>query len=141
MECFCASLMTSLPMMVSVIICHNLFLFFPPLSLATTNFLGFVASLRINSLDAPIAIPRGQPVLLFCNYDLDGDELYSVKFYKDFVEFYRYLPSESEPGQKFLLKGAYVDVSEWLCNVSPSANARPKMCDACFSPPIKTCSC
>jgi len=51
-------------------------------------------------------------VILHCNFDLEGDELYSVKYYKDYVEFYRYLPTE-EPrqGQKFKLKGAYVDVS------------------------------
>ena len=55
----------------------------------------------------------GQPAVLHCNYDLEGDELYSVKYYKDYVEFYRYLPNDApRAAQKFQLKGAYVDVSQ-----------------------------
>lgn len=54
-------------------------------------------------------MPRGKSVILACHYDLDSDELYSVKWYKDYVEFYRYMPNI---GQKtFFLKGVHVDVS------------------------------
>ena len=69
-------------------------------------------SLRIVRFEVPSAVAKGQPVVLHCNYDLEGDELYSVKYYKDYVEFYRYLPNdEPRAAQKFKLKGAYVDVS------------------------------
>ena len=51
-------------------------------------------------------------MLLYCNYDLEGDELYSVKWYKDFIEFYKYLPSNGpRAGKEYQLKGVYVDVS------------------------------
>lgn len=115
---------------------HNLFVASP--LTVKRFFAGSVDLLRINSLDMPIAIPRGQPVLLFCNYDLNGDELYSVKFYKDFVEFYRYLPSESEPGQKFLLKGAYVDVSTRISNIC-SKMWRPPATLSTFAAPVLWC--
>ncbi|CAG2170154.1 unnamed protein product [Oppiella nova] len=60
--------------------------------------------------EVPSAVAKGQPIALHCNFDLEGDELYSVKYYKDYVEFYRYLPTdEPRPAQKFKLKGAYVD--------------------------------
>ena len=60
----------------------------------------------------PAAVAKGQPVVLHCNFELEEDELYSVKYYKDYVEFYRYLPSEMpRPGQALKLRGAYVDVS------------------------------
>ncbi len=69
-------------------------------------------SLRIIRFEVPPAVAKGQSIILYCNFDLEGDELYSVKYYKDYVEFYRYLPTdEPRPGQKFKLKGAYVDVS------------------------------
>ncbi|XP_064455039.1 uncharacterized protein LOC135366292 isoform X2 [Ornithodoros turicata] len=53
----------------------------------------------------------GEPVLLLCEYNLEGAELYSVKWYKDNVEFYRYLPSDVPPGQKYDLVGLYVNLS------------------------------
>ncbi|RWS18251.1 hypothetical protein B4U80_11322, partial [Leptotrombidium deliense] len=49
---------------------------------------------------------------LHCNFDLQGDELYSVKWYKNYVEFYRYLPSHQlKTVQMFRLNGIYVDLS------------------------------
>lgn len=69
-------------------------------------------SLRISRFEVPPAVAKGQSIILYCNFDLEGDELYSVKYYKDYVEFYRYLPTDDpRPGQKFKLRGAYVDVS------------------------------
>ena len=52
---------------------------------------------------------------LSCNYDLEGEELYSVKWYKDGNEFYRFIPGERD--QKvtvFSLPGVQVDVSIYL---------------------------
>ena len=49
---------------------------------------------------------------LTCKYDLEGEELYSVKWYKDGNEFYRYIPAERD--QKvttFNMPGVKVDVS------------------------------
>lgn len=48
---------------------------------------------------------------LRCEYDLENAELYSVKWYKNNVEFYRYLPSDAPPGQSYELLGTYVQHS------------------------------
>ena len=34
----------------------------------------------------------GQDVSLFCNYQMMGDTLYSIKWYRDDKEFFRYIP-------------------------------------------------
>eukprot|EP00095_Tigriopus_kingsejongensis_P008172 maker-scaffold1032_size68796-snap-gene-0.13 protein:Tk08172 transcript:maker-scaffold1032_size68796-snap-gene-0.13-mRNA-1 annotation:"cell adhesion molecule 3 precursor" len=40
---------------------------------------------------------RGQKAVLRCNYDLEGDDLYSIKWYFNQKEFYRYIPSDNPP--------------------------------------------
>lgn len=59
----------------------------------------------------PNYVIKGATAQLECLYDLDGEALYSVKWYKDGSEFYRYLPRDSPPGQSFRLPGVAVDVS------------------------------
>lgn len=73
-----------------------------------------IAGLRLSRLDVPAAVIRGEPAWLNCSYDLEKDELYSVKWYKNNVEFYRYLPTDRPPGQKYDLQGVYVDVSKQM---------------------------
>ena len=68
-------------------------------------------SLRIVKFDVPAAISNGSHAILYCDYDLENNELYSVKFYKDYIEFYRYLPKEDYPKQSFNLDGIHLDVS------------------------------
>lgn len=50
-------------------------------------------------------------VTLQCKYDLEGDDLYTVKWYKGTKEFYRYIPKELPSTQVFPLPGIDVDVS------------------------------
>ncbi|XP_076335701.1 uncharacterized protein LOC143238933 isoform X2 [Tachypleus tridentatus] len=69
-----------------------------------------VSSLKLMELNVPAGVARGASFWLYCGYDLEGDELYSVKWYKDHVEFYRYLPSDHPPGQKYDLQGVHVDL-------------------------------
>ena len=39
-------------------------------------------------------VQKGEMVELMCNYQVEGEaELYSLKWYRDNVEFYRYIPS------------------------------------------------
>lgn len=54
---------------------------------------------------------RNQDVPLECKYDLRGETLYSVKWYKDGKEFFRYVPKDNPPAQVFKLPGVVVDVS------------------------------
>lgn len=54
---------------------------------------------------------RGQHVVLRCMYDLDGAPLYSAKFYRGQLEFYRYTPGEFPNTKVFPFPGIHVDVS------------------------------
>ncbi|XP_042904037.1 uncharacterized protein [Parasteatoda tepidariorum] len=65
--------------------------------------------LKLVSLHVPNLVVVGEDVQLQCAYDLEGDPLYSIKWYRDDVEFYRYVPRDKPPGQFFPLKGVSVD--------------------------------
>lgn len=53
----------------------------------------------------------GNSTRLECKYDLQGEKLYTVKWYKDGNEFYRFLPGETPEVQVFEVAGVHVDVS------------------------------
>ncbi|GFW51475.1 uncharacterized protein TNCV_4211531 [Trichonephila clavipes] len=61
------------------------------------------------SLDVPTAVMQGDSIWLNCTLDLESDDLYSVKWYKDDVEFYRHLPQDSPSGQKYDIPGIRLD--------------------------------
>lgn len=63
-------------------------------------------------MDVPSPTTQGESVELICSYQLDEDKLYSVKWYKDDVEFYRYVPNDWPPGQFLPLQGVRVDLSK-----------------------------
>ena len=67
---------------------------------------------RLNGLMVPSHKFRGQDSTLSCLYDMEGEQLYSVKWYKDDHEFFRFIPADRD--QKitiFRLPGVKVDVS------------------------------
>ncbi|XP_067009682.1 uncharacterized protein [Anabrus simplex] len=73
------------------------------------NAAGGCLGLRDVRVSVPPAIMRGETAILFCHFDLEGDTLYSVKWYKGRREFYRYTPKE-EPAMKiFPIQGLNVD--------------------------------
>ena len=47
-----------------------------------------------DSIIPPHAL-KGHQAILKCNYDLEGDSLYSVKWYFNQKEFYRYIPTDN----------------------------------------------
>lgn len=59
----------------------------------------------------PNHVMRHKNAVLLCKYNLDNESLYSVKWYKDGHEFYRYVPRDTPPAQVFALPGVNVDVS------------------------------
>lgn len=67
--------------------------------------------LRLSEVRIPNHTVRHNAARLECYYDLDGEALYSVKWYKDGNEFYRYVPRDMPPAQVFQLPGVSVDVS------------------------------
>ncbi|XP_045137266.1 uncharacterized protein LOC123519814 [Portunus trituberculatus] len=66
----------------------------------------------------PVYKIRGENAELYCHYDVEGEVLYSVKWYKDDEEFYRYMPgtssslSTTSPQSIFPRPGIYVDSSK-----------------------------
>lgn len=68
------------------------------------------AGLREVHLQTPLAVKAGTTVTLRCNYDLQDDTLYTVKWYKGRSEFFRFTPKELPNTQVFPLNGISVDV-------------------------------
>lgn len=78
---------------------------------------------NVNLLVEPPAVRRGQSVALRCEYQLDGAPLYSIKFYRGQLEFYRFTPGEYPHTKVFQYPGIKVDVSR-VCN-SPDSPLFP----------------
>ena len=70
-----------------------------------------VSALQLNQVIIPKHVMRGDDTNLACLYDLQGKELYSIKWYKDGKEFYRFEPSTRQSKKNFPQPGIKVDVS------------------------------
>jgi hypothetical protein len=69
----------------------------------------------------PHAILLGETATLFCHFDLEGDSLYSVKWYKGRREFYRFTPKEDPAMKIFPIFGLEVEVSKLVLHLSSEA--------------------
>ncbi|XP_047119801.1 uncharacterized protein LOC124802834 [Schistocerca piceifrons] len=69
------------------------------------------AGLRMAEAHIPAHAVRHESARLQCRFDLEGESLYSVKWYKDGREFYRYVPRDSPPALLFPVPGISVDRS------------------------------
>ncbi|EAA14041.5 AGAP009947-PA, partial [Anopheles gambiae str. PEST] len=77
-----------------------LFVFLRLSSMCNTTELSL--GLRNVRVTVPTAVRRGDPVHLFCEYELeDNERLYSIKWYKGKREFYRYTPQVHPSVQVF----------------------------------------
>ena len=75
-----------------------------------------VYSIRLTRSNLPSHAIVGEDVTLECSYDMEGDKLYSVKWYRNGKEFYRHIPSDSPPTAVFSQPGLVVDVRiKYLC--------------------------
>jgi len=90
------------PSIGNLLLCVNVFI---------TCGINLSSSLKILMLDVPSPAIVGESVELTCSYDLEGDKLYSVKWYKNDAEFYRYVPKDWPPGQFLPMNGIRVDLS------------------------------
>ncbi|KPU73154.1 uncharacterized protein Dana_GF14785, isoform C [Drosophila ananassae] len=68
------------------------------------------SSLTMTEVNIPNHIMRLKSATLGCRYALNGESLYSVKWYKDGHEIYRYVPRDKPPGQAFPLPGVNIDL-------------------------------
>ena len=69
----------------------------------------------MKGLLVPNQLILGQSATLECNYHLEGSNLYSVKWYKNGEEFFRWMPSMEEKMEVFPVAGVSVDVSMAHC--------------------------
>ncbi|KAK8385911.1 hypothetical protein O3P69_010573 [Scylla paramamosain] len=72
---------------------------------AATGCLG----LRVDRVEVPPLVVEGGEAQLECEYDVEGEQLYSVKWYKDDREFFRFIPADTPSIQVFRLPGVNVD--------------------------------
>jgi len=70
---------------------------------------GCVGGLRILELDVPTHKLVGESVKLTCRFDMEGAALYSVKWYRNEQEFYRFVPNDKPKLQIFPQKGIKVE--------------------------------
>ncbi|XP_045495110.1 uncharacterized protein LOC123693887 [Colias croceus] len=89
-------------------------------------FMKQALGIRVSELTVPSHAVEGGSVLLQCHYDLEGDMLYSIKWYKDNREFFRYVPSNSVPFSYFPLPGVRVDEKDSSSNVVKLVNLTPE---------------
>ncbi|XP_063367788.1 uncharacterized protein LOC134656212 [Cydia amplana] len=68
--------------------------------------------LRVLGITVPPLKQRGESASLTCDYDLEGGKLYSVKWYRDTEEFYRYMPRLRPPQHAHRLDGVKVDLDK-----------------------------
>ena len=71
-----------------------------------------VAPIRLTDTVLPTHAILGEDLILQCSYDMEGDKLYSVKWYRNGKEFYRHIPSDNPTTAVFRQPGLYVDVSD-----------------------------
>ncbi|KAM7353810.1 beaten path Ib isoform 1-T3 [Cochliomyia hominivorax] len=91
----------------------------------------FILALRNVSVTVPLAVKRGDNAILICNYDIENDTLYTVKWYRGRREFYRYTPKENPAWKIFAsTNGLNVDITQsnashvFLRNVSTTTSGR-----------------
>ncbi|XP_050515673.1 uncharacterized protein LOC114334749 [Diabrotica virgifera virgifera] len=58
----------------------------------------------------PNVVEHGGTTKLSCSYNLQGEPLYTVKYYRGTHEFYRYTPKEHPSIKKFPFNGANIDL-------------------------------
>ena len=65
----------------------------------------------MQGLTVPKQLILGQSASLSCKYQLEGSKLYSVKWYKNGEEFFRFMPSMEKKYEVFPVNGVTIDVS------------------------------
>lgn len=75
-------------------------------------FTGAVDGLKDVHVDVPVAVREGGTAVMRCDYDLEQEALYTVKWYKGRREFFRFVPKELPHTRVFPLATINVDVSD-----------------------------
>ncbi|XP_044252540.1 uncharacterized protein LOC123003679 isoform X1 [Tribolium madens] len=71
--------------------------------------------LRLTNMTAPALQDPRKDMELHCRFDMGGEELYAVKWYKDDHEFFRYTPAAAVSITQFPVDGVHVDGQNSRC--------------------------
>lgn len=63
------------------------------------------------TVNVPAVVRSGDTVTLSSHYDLEGLSLYTIQWFFEEKEFYRYLPERNPPYTTFNVDGVHVNVS------------------------------
>jgi len=74
-------------------------------------FIAGIGAIQLTEESIPSHAILADRVELVCNYDMEGDKLYSVKWYRNGQEFYRYIPTDTPDTTVFPYPG--IDVDEY----------------------------
>ncbi|CAL4212427.1 unnamed protein product, partial [Meganyctiphanes norvegica] len=65
--------------------------------------------LRVSGVEVPRHLLVGQRATLKCHVDLEGETLYSLKWWKDGMQFYQFIPNNKPPAVVFTVEGISVN--------------------------------
>lgn len=105
-----------------------------------------ITALRMTTLQIPQHVVFNETIRMQCNFSLDNELLYSVKWYKDGHEFYRYVPKDEPTVQIFPVAGVNVNThhsterSVVLNNVDLSSSGRYRCEVSAEAPAFQTVS-
>ncbi|XP_047345787.1 uncharacterized protein LOC124947540 isoform X1 [Vespa velutina] len=108
--------------------------------------IGHITALRMTTLQIPQHVVFNETIRMQCNFSLDNELLYSVKWYKDGHEFYRYVPKDEPTVQIFPVAGVNVNThhsterSVVLNNVDLSSSGRYRCEVSAEAPAFQTVS-
>ena len=71
-----------------------------------------VCTLSAIRISSPDYIFYGDPMWLNCSADLDFNQIYSIKWFKDNQEMYRFITSNQQPTTFYQTSGIMIDVSD-----------------------------
>ncbi|KAK4887623.1 hypothetical protein RN001_003894 [Aquatica leii] len=86
----------------------NTFKKFFRFSLLLLSFTLVVNGLRLTNMTAPVVADSRKIMELDCHFDMETEELYAVKWYKDDQEFFRYMPHQQPHVMSFPVSGVYL---------------------------------
>ncbi|XP_076240758.1 uncharacterized protein LOC143183177 isoform X2 [Calliopsis andreniformis] len=73
---------------------------------------GGATGLKDLTINVPGVVRSGDTVTLSCHYDLEGAPLYTIQWFHEDTEFYRYVPERDPPYTTFDVDGIHVNVSK-----------------------------
>ncbi|CAH1129941.1 unnamed protein product [Ceutorhynchus assimilis] len=92
-----------------------------------STFIIGMDSLKEIEISIPVAVRVRDTISLQCKYDLEGEPLYTVKWYKGTKEFFRFVPKELPNTKVFALPGIDVDLSKSTPNEVVLRNVQPEV--------------